>query len=91
MPNPISELAQNKYRGKRDVHADQRIPTATTGYMKTLVTPQWQLILHQRADAQLYNWVRDPLELNDLAKTPEGESVMKTLLPEIEEQTTPSR
>ena len=91
MPDPISELAQNKYRGKRDVRADQQIPTATTGYMKTLVTPQWQLILHQVSDAQLYDWVRDPGELNDLAKTPEGKSVMKALLPQIGGPTTPSR
>jgi arylsulfatase A-like enzyme len=91
MQNPISELAQNQHLGKRYARIDQQIPTAATGYMKTLITTQWQLVLHQRADAQLYNWVRDPGELNDLAKTPEGESVMKILLPQIEAQTSPSR
>jgi arylsulfatase A-like enzyme len=91
MPDPVSELAQNRYRGKRDAVADQKIPTATTGSMKTLVTPQWQLILHQRSDAQLYDWVRDPGELNDLSRTPEGESLIKTLVPKIEAKTTPAR
>jgi arylsulfatase A-like enzyme len=87
MLDPISELAENKYPGKHDAQADQLIPTATTGSLKTLVTPQWQLILHQRSGAQLYEWTRDPDEFRDLAKTPDGESVIRTLMPEIEAQT----
>jgi arylsulfatase A-like enzyme len=89
--DPISELAENKYPGKHDAQADRLIPTAATGPMTTLVTRQWQLILHQRSGAQLYDWTRDPAELKDLAKTPEGQSVIKSLVPEIEAQTAPSR
>lgn len=90
-PDPISELAQNKYRGKRDVLADQKIPTATTGSMATLITEHWQLIVHQRSDAQLYDWTRDPGETNDLAKTPEGKSVINNLLQEINAQSVAPR
>jgi len=89
--DPISELAQNKYRGKRDVLADQKIPTATTGSMQTLITQRWQLILHQRTEAQLYDWTRDPGETSDLAKTPQGQSAVNNLRQEIEAQTAPSR
>jgi arylsulfatase A-like enzyme len=88
MPNPISELAENKYPGKHDAQADRLIPTAATGSMKTLVTPQWQLILHQQSGAQLYDWTRDPGETTDLARTAEGVAGMKSLVPEIEMQTT---
>ena len=86
IPDPISELAENKYAGKHDAQADRLIPTAVTGAMETLVTPQWQLILHQRAGAQLYDWVHDTGETSDLAKTPEGAAVMKSLAPDIETQ-----
>ncbi len=89
LPNPISELAENKYPGKHDALADHLIPTAATGSMKTLVTQQWQLILHQQSGAQLYDWKYDPGETKDLAKTPEGESVIKKLAPQIETQPAP--
>jgi arylsulfatase A-like enzyme len=84
MPDPISELAENKYPGKHDAQADRVIPTAATGPMKTVVTRQWQLIVHQLSGAQLYDWTRDPGETTDLAGTPDGAAVVKNLVPEIE-------
>ena len=89
IPNPVSELAENKYAGKHDAQADRLIPTATTGSMETLVTPQWQLILHQRSGSQLYDWTHDPGETKDLANTPEGRSIIKNLMPEVETKTAP--
>ena len=81
--------AENKYAGKHDAQADRLIPTATTGSMETLVTPQWQLILHQRSGSQLYTWTHDPGETKDLANTPEGRSIIKNLMPEVETKTVP--
>ena len=38
-PDPLAELAQNKYPGKRDKEADQLVPTATSGAMRSIVIP----------------------------------------------------
>src|SRR5437868_13669702 len=74
-PAPISELAQNKYPGKHDETADRLIPTATRGAMKSMVTPKWHLIEHQTLGNQLYDWLRDPDELNDVSSSPEGKKL----------------
>ena len=83
MPPPLSELAANKYPGKRDAGADSLIPTATSGWMKSVVTPQWHLIAHQTLGAQIYDWVDDPGELDNLINTPEGQAAAKRLEPEL--------
>ena len=36
-PGPLSELAQNKYPGLHDKEADQLVPTATSGAMRTII------------------------------------------------------
>jgi arylsulfatase A-like enzyme len=78
-PYPLSELAQNKYAGKQDEAVDKLIPTAATGSMKSLVSPQWHLIIHQGLGDQLYDWVHDPNESNNLADTPQGRTVVLDL------------
>src|SRR5579864_7794016 len=82
-PDPISELAQNKYPGKHDRQADQMIPTAASGQMQTVVSAQWQLIVHQTQGAQLYDWTNDPGETRNLIDTPEGQPVVEQLESEI--------
>ena len=82
--DPVSELAQNKYPGKHDEKADALIPTATTGAMQSLVTPQWQLISHSRLGQQLYDWTKDESELNDVASTPKGKEALMKLLPQLQ-------
>ena len=42
--------------------------------MQSLVTPQWHLIVHQKLGEQIYDWVRDPQESNNLINTPEGKA-----------------
>jgi arylsulfatase A-like enzyme len=83
-PTPLSELAQNKYPGLHDKEADALIPTATTGAMKSLITPQWQIITHTTRGDQLYDWVHDPGELNDVIATPEGQKIAAGLKAEIQ-------
>jgi arylsulfatase A-like enzyme len=73
-PDPISELARNAISDKEDQLAKTLIPTASTGAMKSLVTPQWQFITHETMGNQLYDWVLDPAESNNLIHAPEGQA-----------------
>jgi arylsulfatase A-like enzyme len=73
-PDPLSELARNAISDKEDQAARTLVPTSSTGAMKSLVTTQWQLITHETIGDQLYDWVLDPAESNNLTPTPEGQA-----------------
>ncbi len=78
-PDPLSELAHNAISDKEDQLARTLVPTASTGAMKSLVTPQWQFITHETMGNQLYDWVQDPAESNNLIHQPEGEATAGNL------------
>jgi arylsulfatase A-like enzyme len=78
-PEPLSELAHNGISDKEDQAARALVPTASTGAMKSLVTPQWQLIMHETMGDQLYDWVLDPGESNNSAHTPQGQATVGDL------------
>jgi arylsulfatase A-like enzyme len=59
-PRPLSELARNPDAPKHWPNQD--------GWLKSLVTDRWHLILHQSGRAELFDWQADPQELNDLAR-----------------------
>jgi hypothetical protein len=44
--------------------------------MKSLVSPQWHYIDHEVLGVEVYDWRRDHQEANNLADTPEGQSVI---------------
>ncbi len=73
-PNPVSEVSENKYLAQRDRPADPSVPTVVTGAMKSVVSGPWQLITHQRAGKQLYDWKLDPGETNNRIGAPEGKA-----------------
>ena len=79
-PSPVSELGRNPYPEKEEKPADQIEPTSTTGGMRSLVTPQWHLIAHENLGDQLYDWVHDPQEQNNLVHTTEGHAIAQQLL-----------
>jgi arylsulfatase A-like enzyme len=81
-PWPISELQKNGI-DDRDGQARQVEPTAIDGDMKSLVTPEWHLIVHQTMGAQIYRWIDDPGELHNRINTPEGQAAAKSLEPEL--------
>jgi arylsulfatase A-like enzyme len=83
LPDPIAELAESKYAGKRDKKADELIPTAATGSMQTVVSPKWQLIIHERLGSQIYDWTTDPGEMKNLIDTPEGRAATEPLKSQI--------
>ncbi|MBZ5720814.1 MAG: sulfatase [Acidobacteriia bacterium] len=84
-PDPLSELVQNRYPGKKDQAADALEPTASSGAMRSLITPQWQLIVHEKSGIQLYDWKQDTGELNDLVNTPEGKTAALSLSKQLEQ------
>jgi arylsulfatase A-like enzyme len=86
-PDPISELAHNRYPGKADREADQLLPTAASGAMRSIVSASWQLISHDKFGDQLYDWRRDPGESIDLIATPEGKATAPGLKSELGERT----
>lgn len=84
-PDPLSELAHNAISDKEDQVAKSLIPTASTGAMKSLVTPQWQFINHETMGDQLYDWALDPTESNNLASTQQGAASVSDLKSRIAE------
>ncbi|MGC2185898.1 MAG: sulfatase [Terriglobales bacterium] len=83
-PDPVSELARNDIADKEDRAAAKIVPTATTGSMKSLVTPQWQFITHESMGDQLYDWARDTAESNNLIHSPEGQTTAARLKSRLE-------
>ncbi len=71
-PYPLAELAQFRFGRVRK-------NPAYSGAMKSLITPQWQWIRHERLGTSLYDWPHDSREENDLAGTPQGHAVTQSL------------
>jgi hypothetical protein len=72
-------MARNPYPEATEKLADQIEPTSTTGAMKSLITPQYHLIMHENLGAQLYDWVHDQREEKNLAGTPDGSTTAVNL------------
>jgi arylsulfatase A-like enzyme len=87
-PNPISQLAETNIIVREDRVMEGKIPLATNGSMQSVVTPRWHLIVHQTLGRQLYDWTRDPGELQNLAQEKAGSEVAVGLLPELQPKST---
>jgi hypothetical protein len=88
-PDPLSELARNNIADKEDRAAAKIVPTATTGSMKSLVTPQWQFITHETMGNQLYDWALDPAESTNLIHAAEGKAAAVRLKSQMEDAMRP--
>jgi hypothetical protein len=58
--------------------------------MKSLVTPQWHLIVHEKLGQQLYDWIHDPGELHNVSGTPEGQEIARHLASQMQDLLTRS-
>jgi hypothetical protein len=65
---------------KYDAELNQRLITAQTGPMKSMVAERWHLIIHKTLGRQLYDWQSDPAELNNVINTPAGQEAAATML-----------
>ncbi len=66
-PYPLTELSQVPFGSQKRL--------IYHGSMKSLVSPKWHYIVHEKFGEELYAWVNDPGELNNLADTPEGQRI----------------
>ena len=87
----ISELSENHFLSKEGQAAARGVPTAVSGSMQSLVSGSWHLIVHESLGAQLYDWTRDPGELNDLSHTPAGQEIVASLIERLRKQTSAQR
>jgi arylsulfatase A-like enzyme len=56
---------------------------AYDGAMKSLVQGPMHYIWHEEFGSQLYNWQKDPAEMRDLARTPEGQHLAADFAAEL--------
>ena len=82
-PNVVSELPQTNTIVAADRVMQGKIPIATDGWMKSVVSPEWQLIVHEKLGNQIYDWKADPLESRNLANTSEGHAAISSLAPSL--------
>ncbi|NWG35207.1 MAG: sulfatase [Chloroflexi bacterium] len=81
-PDPISELAQ--------MNGAAEVNPSTHGAIKSVVGDEMQYIHHEKFGEELYNWIEDPQEMNNLVNEPSARTALngfrlylKTLLGEI--------
>ena len=89
-PPPISEVPKTDVLEVEDRAPTVRVPTSLTGDMRSIVTPQWHLIVHAKSGPQLYDWRTDLREEHDLAHSTEGSTVVQQLEEELKEGTSPT-
>lgn len=75
-PYPLSELAYFP-------EAQANVPAAR-GRLRSLVSPRWHYIVHEKSGVELYDWTRDPGEVQNLAATPEGRRAASELAAYLE-------
>jgi arylsulfatase A-like enzyme len=83
LPDVSSELPQTNTIVAVDLAMQGKIPLATDGWMESVVSPQWQLIVHEKYGSQIYDWKADPGETRNRADTPEGRAAAAALSREI--------
>ena len=75
-PDPLAELEKFPFEPV------QREP-AYHGAMKSLVSPQWHYIEHEKFGQQLFDWHNDRAQSNSLTATPEGKPVTDRFAAEL--------
>jgi len=69
-PDPLAEMAQN-------LNLPNGYP-AHQGWLKTIVSPSWHLIVSEKLPPELFDWTLDPKELHNRAAN-DGEGALKTM------------
>ena len=75
-PYPLAELSQVPFGSQKRL--------VYHGSMKSLVSPKWHYIVHEKFGEELYDWAKDPGELNNLAATPEGKRITSDFAARLE-------
>jgi arylsulfatase A-like enzyme len=78
-PDALSEVAKHNIVTVESKTVGKLVATTADGPMKSVVTTRWHLIVHKELGDQLYDWVHDPGEANNLIFTPLGQQVAREL------------
>src|SRR5579872_162764 len=81
-PYPLSEMAQ-------DLFIPKQFP-GYRGWLKSLADPQWHLIVAQADPEELYDYVKDPIESQNLADTSKGKSAIHSVELQLWNQASPN-
>lgn len=79
-PDPLAEVAEDHRTFPTEATLGARIPTSQSGPLKALITSRWHLIIHKKFGNQIYDWVSDPAEANNLISTPAGKEATRDLM-----------
>ena len=83
-PDALSEVAKHNIVTDESQAVGKLVATTADGPMKSVVTTRWHLIVHKELGDQLYDWVHDPGESNDMIYTPLGQRVARELNARLE-------
>jgi arylsulfatase A-like enzyme len=83
-PDALSEVSKNDIISDENKAVGKLIATAADGPMKSVVTARWHLIVHKELGDQLYDWVHDSGESNNLVNTAGGRQVSRELNSRLE-------
>jgi arylsulfatase A-like enzyme len=75
-PLPVAELVQSP---SCPAELRERSPVCSGG-MVSMVSPQWQFIFHERFGPALYDWQRDPEEVQDRAKAAGSQRIVSNFM-----------
>jgi arylsulfatase A-like enzyme len=78
-PPVVSELPETNTVVPADRRMQGKIPISADGWMRSVITPEWQWITHEKLGNQLYRWNLDPAEMKDLSRAPEGRAAIGDL------------
>jgi hypothetical protein len=83
-PDALSEVSKNNIISEENKAVGKLVATSADGPMKSVVTTRWHLIVHKELGDQLYDWLHDPGEENNLIHTAEGQQVARELSSRLE-------
>ena len=83
-PDALSEVAKHNIVTNESKAVGQLVATTADGPMKSVVTTRWHLIVHKELGDQLYDWVHDPGETNNLINTALGQQAARGLNARLE-------
>lgn len=74
-PDPLLELAMQDWKPAR--------APVTKGWIKSVVSPEWQFIAHEVLDPEIYDISKDLLQANNLAEQPGMAQIVETFRAQI--------
>jgi arylsulfatase A-like enzyme len=83
-PDALSEVSKNNIISEENKAVGKLVATSADGPMKSVVTTRWHLIVHKELGDQLYDWIHDPGESNNLIHTAQGQQVSREMSARLE-------